>query len=120
MKIINRIPFALITLGLIMFGGMKLFGAEQMLQNMGNLHYPEYFTRILGFVEIVLAISLWSNKTRNIAMIVLFGIFSGAIGSHLGHGDGLAGSVPAAVFLVLTAISIAINLKDINPRSSSF
>ncbi len=112
MNKVKKIPFALITIGLLMFGGMKLFGAEEMLKNMGNLNYSESFTRLLGFVEIALGISLWFNKTKKLATFVLFGIFSGAIGSHLGHGDGLSGSLPATIFLVITMVAFGISSTE--------
>lgn len=109
MKYFKNAPFALVTLALILFGGMKIIGAEQMLQNMGNLHYPEWFTRLLGLSEIAFAAGLWSEKTRSTSILLLFGIFSGAIGSHFGHGDGLTGAIPALVCLSLTAVCYGIH-----------
>ncbi|MFY7992345.1 MAG: DoxX family protein [Bacteriovoracaceae bacterium] len=114
MNKVKKIPFVLITIGLIVFGGMKIVGAEEMLKNMGNLNYSESFTRLLGLVEIALAIGLWFSKTRNLSTFVLFGIFSGAIGSHLGHGDSLSGSLPAAVFLIITTVAFLINSTEKN------
>ncbi|WP_108976243.1 DoxX family protein [Leptospira ryugenii] len=92
------------TLGCLVFGGMKVIGAEQMLQNMANLHYGEGFTRLLGLLEVVLGISIWFSKYRLPSLVILFGIFSGAIGSHLGHGDVLPSIAPASLFFVMTLV----------------
>ncbi len=92
----------LVTLGCLLFGGMKLIGAEEMLKNMGNLNYPEWFTRLLGLGEILLGLLLWVPKFRDEAVLILFGIFAGAIGSHLGHGDIFSSVFPAMLFLILT------------------
>lgn len=111
MKYVNWGLLALVTAGCLLFGGMKLFGVETMLQNMANLHYPEWFTRLLGLGEISLAILLWVPQWRIWALGLLVGIFSGAIGSHLGHGDVLGSILPATVFLGMTALLFGIHIQ---------
>lgn len=104
MKYLRNGLFGVVTVGCLLFGGMKLVGVESMLQNMANLHYPEWFTRFLGLGEVSLAILIWIPVFRLPALVLLFGIFSGAIGSHLGHGDVIGSILPASVFLILTTL----------------
>lgn len=104
MKVLKSLPFALVTIGCLVFGGMKVIGAEQMLQNMSTLHYPEWFTRLLGLGEVLFGIAIWFPRFKKESILILFGIFSGAIGSHLGHGDPFNSVAPAFVFLVLTTV----------------
>ncbi len=114
MKYLKFVPFGIITLGCLLFGGMKLVGAEEMLKNMSTLNYPEWFTRLLGLGEIAFGALIWMPKFRTEALVLLFGIFSGAIGSHLGHGDPINSIVPATVFLFLTSILFVFTKKQMS------
>ncbi|MCZ8342738.1 MAG: DoxX family protein [Leptospira sp.] len=112
MKYLKFVPFGMLTLGCLLFGGMKVVGAEEMLKNMANLNYPEWFTRLLGIGEIFFGVLIWMPKFRKEAVLLLFGIFSGAIGSHLGHGDPINSIAPASVFLFLTSIIFVLNKEQ--------
>ena len=119
MKYIIKIPFVLLSGLLLVFGSMNLIGVEQMRQVLHSLNYPDWFMYLMGLGEIVMAVALWFPKTRIIAILFFWGIFSGAVGSHVAHGDGAEGIFPPILFLALTLLCFVFTLIEQKHLTSS-
>jgi uncharacterized membrane protein YphA (DoxX/SURF4 family) len=94
---------ALLTLGFLFFGGMKLAGAQMNVDNFTRWGYPLWFMYLTGLIEVVSALLLWPRKTRLIGALGLVGTMVGAVATHLTHGEAAMIGVPL-VLLVLAAI----------------
>lgn len=100
-KIASNLVFGVISLGMILMGGMKLLGLPMIAESFAALNLPLEMARVIGLVEIFMVIGLWVKPYRVASSIVLAMIYAGATGAHLGAGQGIMAAVPAMVFAFL-------------------
>jgi putative oxidoreductase len=93
---------ALLTLGFLLFGGMKLTGAQEMVNNFIRWGYPAWFVYVTGLIEVGSALLLWPRKTRLIGALGLVATMLGAIATHLVNGEANAINIQP-VLLALAA-----------------
>ncbi len=70
-------------------GAMKAFGVAQLHHNRAEMHYPEWFTYLLGFAELAGVAGLFVARTRFYVIVLFLIIIFGGIGSHIAAGHGL-------------------------------
>ncbi len=78
-----------------------LSGAERQIEILTELNFLNYRITI-GLINIVIALSLWSKKTRYMGVFLGTAYLGGAIASELSIGD--AGLVPGLTMLLLWVI----------------
>ncbi|HEY0737008.1 MAG TPA: DoxX family protein [Herpetosiphonaceae bacterium] len=96
---------ALLTLGFLFFGGMKLAGAQMNVDNFTRWGYPIWFMYLTGLIEVVGAVLLWPQRTRLIGALLLVATMLGAIATHLVNGE--AAFIAMPVVLLLLAAFVA-------------
>jgi putative oxidoreductase len=104
---------ALLTIGFLFFGGMKLAGAQMNVDNFTRWGYPLWFMYLTGLIEVGSALLLWPRKTRLIGALGLVGTMLGAIVTHVINQETAMIGIPI-VLLVLAAIVAWAN----RPRSA--
>jgi hypothetical protein len=98
----------LLSFPFTVFGFLKVIGAEFMVQNMASIHYNTIATTCIGIVELLTVVGLFFEKYRTLSLMILGLILAGAIGSHLGAGQGINSIiVPSTVFIILLLTSVS-------------
>ncbi len=103
----TKISLALI---LLMAGGAKLAGIEEMHQSFSALGLPGWFGYFIGFCEIAGAIGLFINPLSALAAAGISIIMLGAIYFHVMYTP-MVNAIPAMVLLALSII-IFMNKKS--------
>lgn len=111
MKWFIRIIQALLVIGFIMSGSVKLSGNAQMLHDFKEVYgYSKGFMYTIGALEILGAIGLligfWKSKLAVLASTGLAIIMAGGIYTHLNAGQGFKFAIAPLVLLVLTLIVV--------------
>lgn len=96
----------LLTLLFLLVSVTKIYPAEFMATNMGELHYGRPSVFIIGLLELAAAVGLWIPRYRTLALSVLLLIMAGSAGSHWGFGHPAAEVVPS--FIVATLVFAAL------------
>lgn len=100
-----------VAIPFMIFGLMKVAGAEDMVKNMAYIHYDLSITRAIGIIEITAVIGLFISKFRILSLLFLLVILAGAVGSHIGAGQGLdAIKIPLSIAL-LVILTLYISIK---------
>ncbi len=86
-----------------MFGGMKLMGPAEMVENFARWGYPAWFIYAIGAVELAGAVGLAWSRTRFYAAAGLSLIMIGAAATPLSAGEYGPTMMPL-MFLALTAV----------------
>ena len=92
-------------------GAMKAFGEAAMHQRMADLHYPSWFTYLLGISEVIGVVALFFSKTRMWVVVFFQAILFGGIAAHLTAEHGLDKLIFALVGLVGLALIVFTNKK---------
>jgi hypothetical protein len=96
--------FLYIILGLFsamtaLAGVPKLLGLSFVVDQLAALGYSQVFTHFIGLCWVCAAIGVWFSKLRSIVVLCTIPIVSGALASHITHGDGFYYSLLAFVVL---------------------
>jgi uncharacterized membrane protein YphA (DoxX/SURF4 family) len=92
-----------VALILLMAGGAKLAGVEEVHQSFSVLGLPGWFGYFIGFCEIAGAIGLFINALSALAAAGISIIMLGAIYFHVMYTP-IADSIPSVIILVLSII----------------
>lgn len=109
MKWFIRIIQAVLIIGFLMSGVVKLSGNAQMLHDFKEVYgYSKGFMYTIGAFEILGAIGLlvgfWRSKIAVLASAGLAIIMAGAVYTHLSGGQGLNIAMAPFILLVLSLI----------------
>ncbi|WP_285008181.1 DoxX family protein [Pedobacter faecalis] len=107
-KIIYWVATLWLGLGMASTGIVQLIQMDEEVQKMSALGYPAYFLTIIGIWKILGTIAVILPKTPLLKEWTYAGFFflmTGAIFSHLAHGDGAIEYFGPALLLVLTIVS---------------
>jgi len=93
-------------LGIAMFlsGLAKVLGSESVVDRMAALHVEGGWLVAQGVLEMLLAGATIVPRTRNLGLLGLIAVFVGAVGAHLGAGQGISDAAPATAVLVATIV----------------
>ncbi len=84
-------------------GGMKLAGAEPLVQNFAKWGLPDWLRYVTGFVEVVAALLLIAPKTRFFGAALILPTMVGAVWIHLAFAE-YAGLGAPLILFALAAI----------------
>ena len=107
-KIIYWIATLWASLGLLSTAVVPLFHLKAKADFITNLGYPDYFLKIIGVWKILAVIAILIPRfplLKEWAYAGLFFLMSGAVFSHLAHGDALKDMFPSLLLLTLIAVS---------------
>ena len=107
-KIIYWIATIWLSLGMLSTGIVQLLKTEDEVEMMTRLGYPVYFLTILGVWKILGVVAVLLPKFPVLKEWAYAGFFiamSGAIVSHLMHGDEAKEIFGPALLLILTIVS---------------
>ncbi len=107
-KIIYWISTLWLSLGMLSSGVVQILQLETEVTFMTELGYPVYFLTILGIWKILGVVAVLAPRYPLIKEWAYAGFFftmSGAVFSHVAHGDTLGEIFPAILLLALTVVS---------------
>ncbi|MCC6643345.1 DoxX family protein [Candidatus Peregrinibacteria bacterium] len=107
-KIVYWIATLWLALGMLSTGIVQVMQMEMEVDLMNKLGYPAYFLIILGVWKILGVLAVLAPKfplLKEWAYAGFFFAMSGAIFSHLAHGDGAMEFFGPTLLLVLTVVS---------------
>jgi hypothetical protein len=109
----NRRRNIVATLGyfLVVAGGAKLNGVEQVLEPLARLDLPDYSVPFIAWGEIVIGAMIARGPSRALGLLALVGWMLGALVVHLHVGD-LSGAIPAALLLLIGMAFFFAGRKD--------
>ncbi len=113
MNLKQIIFYALLAILGLGFGGagvMKVIGNPEMLQNMYELGYSAWATRMVGALEVIGVLGLFFRKTRATAMVGLLPLAVGAWASHITAGHSFQHQFPA--MMLICFLIAALDLDD--------
>ena len=102
-KIALWIVTIILAVAFLLFGILKLIGAEPLAGEFTKWGYPAWFRLLIGVAEIGGAVLLLLPRTVALSAAGLCVLMVGAVFTHLKAGEGPQ-TVPAFVLLVLLAI----------------
>lgn len=103
------IASGIVTLVLLMGGGMKLSGQEMALKSFADLGLPAWFGTFIGACEIAGAIGIWLPRLSSLAALGISIIMIGAVYYHIVFPP-IPAAIPALVVL-LCAVYIFLRRK---------
>ena len=108
-KIIYWIATALLAFGMLTSGFAQIFHAQAMIDLVVPLGYPVYFLSIIGTWKILGVIAILVPRAKLVkewAYAGFFFLMTGALISHLVHGDGsikaILGPLFQTIFIILS------------------
>jgi hypothetical protein len=107
-KIIYWISTAWLALGMLSTGIVQLLRAEEEVENITQLGYPEYLLTILGTWKVLGVIAVLIPKfplLKEWAYAGFFFAMSGATLSRIASGDTMNQIFPSLLLLILTLVS---------------
>ncbi len=107
-KIIYWIATLWLSLGMVSTGIVQILPLEEEVQKMSGLGYQAYFLRIIGTWKLLGVIAILVPRfplVKEWAYAGFFFLMTGAVLSHLVHGDALAEYFGPVLLLVLTIVS---------------
>lgn len=111
-KLIYWIPTGVLAALLLMSGAFNVTRQPNVLQSLMHLGFPSYLATLLGVYKLLAAVTLvFGSRWPRLKEWAFAGVFfdlSGAVIAHLASGDGLAGSAPAGVLLVLIGVTYVV------------
>ncbi len=102
-KIALWIVTIVLAVAFLLFGTLKLIGAEPLAGEFTKWGYPVWFRLLIGVAEVGGAVLLLLPRTVALSAAGLGVLMVGAVFTHLKAGEGPQ-AVPAFVLLVLLAI----------------
>jgi len=108
-KLTYWVPTGLLAALLLMSGTFNVTRQPNVMQVLAHLGYPGYLATLLGVCKLLAALTLvfgarWP-RLKEWAFAGLVFDLGGAVIAHQISGDGVAGSAPAGVLLVLTGVT---------------
>ena len=91
----------LLSLLFVLVSVTKIYPAELMATNMGELHYGRPSVVIIGLLEFAAVVGMWMPRFRTLALSVLLLIMAGSAGSHWGFGHPVAEVLPSFIVALL-------------------
>jgi len=107
-KIIYWIATLWLSLGMVSTGIVQIIPLEEEAQKMSELGYPMYFLRIIGTWKLLGVAAVLAPRlplVKEWAYAGFFFLMTGAVFSHLAHGDAAAEYFGPVLLLVLTIVS---------------
>jgi hypothetical protein len=83
----GRVASAIPVLMMVMSGGFKLFGGEQMAKNWATSGYPPGTLVPIGVVELACALLYAIPRTSVLGAILVTGYLGGAVATHVRAGE---------------------------------
>jgi len=112
-KFKKYLPWAvivLLALPMMMAGAAKLAGVPEMHQSFVMLGLPDWFGYFIGAAELAGGIALFVSRLSALAATGLIPIMAGAVYFHIAFA--IPSAVPAAIFLVLSLVVIALKRRQ--------
>lgn len=106
-----QIVFALLFVVLV--GSGKFFGAEMWARRFSGWGYPDGFSYVIGGLEVLFGLALLAPKAAGYGAAGLVVIMTGAVGTHVLHGEPFWGPL---VFGMLLAIVAYVRRPDFTQR----
>lgn len=108
-KLLYWIPTGLLAALFLMSGTFNVTRQPNVMESLANVGYPAYLATLLGVCKLLAAVTLvfgarWP-RLREWAFAGLVFDLGGAVIAHLAAGEPVVRALPAAVLLVLTAIT---------------
>jgi hypothetical protein len=100
---VGRVVSALIILGLVFSGVLKLLSPTDVVKEFTRLGWPETIAMALGIVELTCAVVYAIPQTAVLGAILLTGYLGGAVATHVRIEEGFA---PPLVMGVLAWLGI--------------
>jgi len=109
MKWTVRVLQALVGVGFLLFGFMKLSGDPTQVEAFNNIYgYGTGFMYVVGSIEVISAAGLllgfWKKKLIPAFSGVLVIVMAGAVFTHLQAGQGFGVALTPLILLILSAI----------------
>ena len=109
MKWTVRVLQALVGVGFLLFGFMKLSGDPTQVEAFNNIYgYGTGFMYVVGGIEVISAAGLllgfWKKKLIPAFSGVLVIVMAGAVFTHLQAGQGFGVALTPLILLILSAI----------------
>jgi len=109
MKWTVRVLQALVGVGFLLFGFMKLSGDPTQVEAFNNIYgYGTGFMYVVGTIEVISAVGLllgfWIKKLIPVFSGVLVIVMAGAVFTHLQAGQGFGVALTPLILLILSAI----------------
>lgn len=107
-KIIYWVSTIWLALGMLSTGIVQLINLKEGVDKMAQLGYPAYFLSILGIWKVLGVAAVLIPKfplLKEWAYAGFFFVMSGAVFSHLVHGDEAKEFFGPALLLILTIVS---------------
>lgn len=100
-----------VGLAFLAAGGQKLAGSESLKKDFRRFGYPVWFMYLTGALEVMGAVGMFVGVfvpvLGALAGLLLLGVMTGAVASHIRVGDPVKNVVPASVLGVLAlAVSL--------------
>lgn len=108
----GRVLSALVGAGLAMSAYMKLSGAEEVVQGLGEAGYPAASLLYIGIAELACVVLYWIPQTAVLGAILATGYLGGAVSTHVRAGEGFLAPVLFGV-----VIWVALWLRDSRVRA---
>ncbi|UKS25404.1 DoxX family protein [Paenibacillus sp. HWE-109] len=111
MKWVVRILQALLALGYLMFGFMKLSGDPMQVEAFTTTYgYGEGFMYVVGAIELLAAIGLiigfWKPRIAFVSAGVIVITMAGAVITHLKSGQGMGVATMPLILLIVALIIV--------------
>ncbi|MFC7079005.1 DoxX family protein [Halorussus caseinilyticus] len=99
----------LLGIAMLGAGGMKVAGAEQLVEDFDRFGYPQWFRSVTGGIEVVAGLALFASfvTTSTAALaagLVVAAVMAGAVVTHARAGDATSEMVPPAALFVLALV----------------
>ena len=105
-RVALTVLLVLLTLLFTLVSVTKIYPAEFMATNMGELHYGRPSVLVIGLLEFAAVIGLWFARYRTLALSVLLLIMAGSAGSHWGFGHPTAEVLPSFIVAALVFLAL--------------
>lgn len=117
MQIVSIVVQALLGLGFLMSGSLKIVGVKQSLEQRDHLRVAPWFWRFTGLVEVVGAllvfVGIWLHVLALAGGALLGATMIGAVLTHVLNKDAFARYVPAIILFVLAIVVIVLQLPNV-------
>lgn len=110
-KLLYWVPTGLLAALFTMSGVFNVTRQPNVMESLAHVGFPAWMATLLGVYKLLAAAALifgarWP-RLQEWAFAGLFFDLSGAIVAHVMVSDGVAGSAPAGILLVLTGVTYA-------------
>lgn len=120
----QRIRAVSIALGVVFLltGAIQILDVPWVMQRFQAWHYTQVFRRLVGAVELLGALALFSPRTTSTGSILLGAVMLGGIYTHLFRGNPLFALAPGAMLATLLYVGSRQldRAGEISPRRRRF